>query len=134
MTHADIQQQRMLEQLHRASDQTVAFAELRDSGIDFPAAVVSELQLNGYAIDRAYERGRLVGVRLVKPEPPSTPAPSTAVAAAITSGARPTPPSTTRPRPPERLAHPAGVPDPIAPRDRRKFATELPGLAASALP
>ena len=74
MTHADIQQQRMLEQLHRAGDQPVAFAELRDSGIDFPAAVVSELQLNGYAIDRAYERGRLVGVRLVKPEPPSTPA------------------------------------------------------------
>ena len=74
MTLADTQQQRMLEQLHRAGDQPVAFAELRASGIDFPAAVVSELQLNGYAIDRVYERGRLVGVRLLKPEPREIPA------------------------------------------------------------
>jgi hypothetical protein len=73
MTLADTQQQRMLEQLRRAGDQPVAFAELRSGGIDFPAAVVSELQLNGYAIDRVYERGRLVGVRLLKPEPPYTP-------------------------------------------------------------
>jgi hypothetical protein len=55
-----------LERLRRAGDQPVAFAELRASGVDFPAAVVSELQLNGYAIDRVYERGRLVGVRLLK--------------------------------------------------------------------
>jgi len=34
---------------------------------------VSELQLNGYAIERAYERGRLVGVRLLKPDPPTHP-------------------------------------------------------------
>ena len=74
MTLADTQQQRMLERLRRAGDQPVAFAELRAGGIDFPALVVSELQLNGYAIDRVYERGRLVGVRLFKPEPPYTPA------------------------------------------------------------
>lgn len=64
----------MLEQLRRAGDQPVAFPELRAGGIDFPAAVVSELQLNGYAIDRVYERGRLVGVRLLEPEPPYRPA------------------------------------------------------------
>ncbi|HME04949.1 MAG TPA: hypothetical protein VKG38_18145, partial [Solirubrobacteraceae bacterium] len=64
----DTQQQRMLERLRRAGDQPVAFAELRAAGIDFPAAVVSELQLNGYAIDRVYDRGRLVGVRLLEPE------------------------------------------------------------------
>ena len=52
MTLADTQQQRMLERLRRAGDQPVAFAELRAGGIDFPAAVVSELQLNGYAIER----------------------------------------------------------------------------------
>ncbi len=74
MTLADTQQQRMLERLRRAGDQPVTFAELRASGIDFPAVVVSELQLNGYAIDRAYDCGRLVGVRLLKPEPPYTPA------------------------------------------------------------
>ncbi len=74
MALADTQQQRLLERLRRAGDQPVAFAELRASGIDFPATVVSELQLNGYAIDRVHERGRLVGVRLLKPEPPHMPA------------------------------------------------------------
>ncbi len=72
-TLADAQQQRMLERLRRAGDQPVAFAELHASGVDFPAAVVSELQLNGYAIDRVYDHRRLVGVRLLKPEPPDTP-------------------------------------------------------------
>jgi hypothetical protein len=43
-------------------------------GIDFPAAVVSELELLGYGIDRVYEHGRMVGVRLLGPEPPDTPA------------------------------------------------------------
>jgi hypothetical protein len=69
MTLADTQQQRMLERLRQAGDQPVAFAELRAAGIDFPAAVASELQLNGYAIERVYDRGRLVGVRLLEPEP-----------------------------------------------------------------
>jgi hypothetical protein len=45
----------------------VALTELRSSGIDFPATVVSELELNGFAIDRVYDRGRLVGVRLREP-------------------------------------------------------------------
>ncbi len=74
ITLADTQQQRMLERLLGAGDQPVAFAELHASGIDFPAAVVSELQLNGYAIDRVYDRGRLIGVRLLKPGPRDTPA------------------------------------------------------------
>jgi hypothetical protein len=44
-------------------------------GIDFPAAVVSELELNGYVIERVYDHGRLVGVRLLgvrllHPDPP----------------------------------------------------------------
>ena len=38
------------------------FAELHACGIDFPAAVVSELELHGYAIERVYNRGRLIGV------------------------------------------------------------------------
>jgi len=74
MTLSDTQQQRLLERLRQAGDQPVAFGELHASGIDFPATVVSELQLNGWAIDRVYDCGRLVGVRLLKPEPTYTPA------------------------------------------------------------
>jgi hypothetical protein len=73
MTVADTQQQRMLERLRLAGGRPVSFAELRGGGIDFPAAVVSELELSGYQIDRVYEHGRLVGVRLVGPEPPEAP-------------------------------------------------------------
>ena len=52
MTLADAQQQLLLERLRQAGDQPVAFAELHAGGIDFPAAVVAELELNGY-VDRA---------------------------------------------------------------------------------
>ena len=70
MTPADAQQQRLLERLRDAGDQPVAFAEQQASGIPFPAAVVSELELNGYEIERVYDHGRMVGVRLLQPEPP----------------------------------------------------------------
>ena len=73
MTLADSQQQRMLERLRRAGDQPVAFDELHAGGIDFPAAIVAELELNGYVIERVYDHGRLVGVRLLDPEPRDTP-------------------------------------------------------------
>jgi hypothetical protein len=75
MSFADAQQQRLLEALHRAGDQPVAFGELHADGIAFPAAVVSELELNGYLIERVYEHGRLLGVRLLQPEPSDTPTP-----------------------------------------------------------
>jgi hypothetical protein len=70
----DAQQQRLLDRLRQAGDEPVAFAELHGAGIDFPAAVVSELELNGYVIERVYDHARLVGVRLLRPEPPDTPA------------------------------------------------------------
>jgi hypothetical protein len=72
MTLADTQQQRLLERLRQAGNQPVAFTELHASGIDFPAAVVSELELHGYSIERVYDHGRLVGVRLLHPEHPDT--------------------------------------------------------------
>ena len=75
MTLADAQQQRLLERLREAGDEAVAFAELHASGIAFPAAVVAELELNGYAIERVYDHGRLIGVRLLQPEPPGPSAP-----------------------------------------------------------
>jgi hypothetical protein len=67
MTPPDAQQEQLLEQLRQAGDEAVPFAELRAAGITFPAAVVSELELNGYVIRRGYEHGGLVGVRLLEP-------------------------------------------------------------------
>jgi len=42
------------------------------AGLDAPAAVISELELNGHAIERVYEHGRLVGLRLIEPEAVNT--------------------------------------------------------------
>ena len=67
---ADPQQQRLLELLRQAGEQPV-FAELHAGGIAFPAAVVGELELNGYRIERVHDHGRLLGVRLLQPEPPN---------------------------------------------------------------
>jgi hypothetical protein len=72
MTLADTQQRWLLERLRKAGDQPVAFAELHGGGIDYPAAVVSELELHGYVIERVYDHGRFVGVRLPHPEPRDT--------------------------------------------------------------
>jgi hypothetical protein len=69
MTLGDVQQQRLLQRLRQAGEQPVTFVELRAGGVDFPAAVVSELELNGYVIERVREHGRPVGVRLLYPEP-----------------------------------------------------------------
>jgi hypothetical protein len=74
MLLVDAQQQRLLERLQDADGEPVAFAELHSSGIAFPAAVVAELELNGYAIERAQDHGRLIGVRLLRSDPPDTPA------------------------------------------------------------
>jgi hypothetical protein len=74
MTLADAQQQRLLARLREAGEQPVGFAELHAGGIDFPAAAVSELELGGFAIERVFDHGRMVGVRLLGPEPPEAPA------------------------------------------------------------
>jgi hypothetical protein len=44
---AETQQLRMLERLRRTGEQPVTLAELRAGGIDFPAVVLSELEING---------------------------------------------------------------------------------------
>jgi hypothetical protein len=67
VTLADAQQQRLLERLRQAGDQPVAFAELHAGGIDFPAAVVSELELNGYVIERVYDHGSLCACSIQNP-------------------------------------------------------------------
>jgi hypothetical protein len=69
MTPADAQQQRLLERLRPAGDQPVAFADLHAGGIAVPAAVVSELELNGYVIARVRLGGGLGLCRAVACEP-----------------------------------------------------------------
>ncbi len=68
------QQLRMLERLRSAGQQPVTLDELRAGGVDFPAVVLSELEINGYVIERVREHGRLIGVRLLESAPPDAPA------------------------------------------------------------
>jgi hypothetical protein len=74
MALADAQQQRLLELLREAAEERTPFAALHVGGISFPAAVISELELNGYPIERVYDHRRLVGVRLLDSEPGDPPA------------------------------------------------------------
>jgi hypothetical protein len=73
MALAETQQLRMLERLRRTGKEPVTLGELRHAGVDFPAVALSELELNGYAIERVYEHHRLIGVRLLRTEAPETP-------------------------------------------------------------
>ena len=57
MALADAQQQRLLELLREAAEEPTPFAELHAGGASFPAAVISEPQLNGYPIERVYDTG-----------------------------------------------------------------------------
>lgn len=68
----DTQQQRLLARL-RGTDVPVTLAELRASGIHFPAAVVSELQLSGYAFEHVRKQGWMVGIRLIESVPTVVP-------------------------------------------------------------
>jgi hypothetical protein len=75
MALAETQQLRMLERLRSAGQQPVTLDQLRAGGIDFPAVVIGELELNGYVIERVYEHGRQIGVRLLETEAPDPPPP-----------------------------------------------------------
>jgi hypothetical protein len=55
MALADAQQQRQLELLREVAEEPTPFAELHAGGVSFPAAVISELELNGYPIERVYD-------------------------------------------------------------------------------
>ncbi len=74
MALVETQQLRMIERLRRAGKQPVTIGELRAGGIDFPAVVLSELEINGYLIERLHEHGRLIGVRLLETDNPDAPA------------------------------------------------------------
>ncbi len=53
--------------------------QVRGGGIDFPAVVIGELELNGFVIERVHEQGKLLSARLVETRSPRsthhTPAP-----------------------------------------------------------
>ncbi len=49
-----------------AGDQPVTHGDLGAVGVDFPAVVLSELELNVYVIERVHEHCRLSGVRLLE--------------------------------------------------------------------
>ena len=70
MAPTETQQLRMLEQLRQAGTQPMTLDQLRAGGIDFPAVVIGELELNGFVIERVYENGNLLGVRLLEAEAP----------------------------------------------------------------
>ena len=73
MAPIETQQLRRLEQLRRAGKQPITLDQLRAGGIDFPAVVIGELELNGYVIERVHEQGKLHGVRLLETEAPDRP-------------------------------------------------------------
>ena len=54
----------VLRVLREAGARPVSLPELRERGIANPAAVIYELELAGYEIDRVHRHGRLLGVRL----------------------------------------------------------------------
>ncbi len=80
----DHQQSLLLSRLRRANGAPVSYGELRDAGIEFPASVVSELQLAGVPIEHCHADAlggrRGVGVRL---EPAAAEAEAVAPASAV---------------------------------------------------
>jgi hypothetical protein len=61
----DEQQALVLSALRSASGEPVSFSALRAAGVEFPASIVSELELSGVAIERCrIAGGREPGVRL----------------------------------------------------------------------
>ena len=63
-------QDTVLRVLRDAGDRPVSLVELRERGIGNPGAVIYELELAGYEIDRVHRHGRLLGVRLTGPPEP----------------------------------------------------------------
>src|SRR5438094_2336958 len=64
----DEQQAQLLDVLRRSGGKPVSYQQLRDAGVEYPASVVSELELAGLPLERVYEGSlsarRLLGVRL----------------------------------------------------------------------
>ena len=101
--------------LRRAGGEPVSYEELRETGIELPATVISELELAGVRIERCHHgirgRRRVVGVRLVMPE----------------AGPQPEPPPEPEPEPePEPAPGPEQSPSPDGGRARTVAAARMP--------
>jgi hypothetical protein len=70
VSQAKHRQETVVRILRDAGDRPVSLGELRERGIPNPGAVIYELELAGYAIDRVHRHGSLVGVRLGAGEQP----------------------------------------------------------------
>jgi biotin operon repressor len=66
-------QESLLKVLRDAGDRPVSLPELRERGIANPAAMIYELEIAGYEIDRVHRHGRLLGVRLGARDEPHSP-------------------------------------------------------------
>jgi biotin operon repressor len=71
---AQQRQETLLKALRDAGDRPLSLPELRERGIANPAAMIYELEIAGYEIDRVHSHGRLVGVRLGAHAEPHAPA------------------------------------------------------------
>ena len=69
MAPIETQQLWMLEQLRQPGRQPVTLDQLRAGGIDFPAVVIRELELNGYVIDRVYSMSSPPAFDCLRPKP-----------------------------------------------------------------
>jgi biotin operon repressor len=76
VTHnlAQQRQESLLKVLRDAGDRPVSLVELRERGVANPAAMIYELEIAGYEIDRVHRHGRLLGVRLGARADPYAPA------------------------------------------------------------
>lgn len=89
----DEQQTLVLNALRGAAGKPVSFSQLREAGVEFPASIVSELELAGVPIERC--RGASgASVRLVEAAaPPDEPVPAEPPAAKPPPARRPAPPT-----------------------------------------
>jgi hypothetical protein len=95
----DEQQALVLSALRNAAGTPVSFSELRAAGVEFPASIVSELELSGIAVERCRAAGgREPGVRLVTVAEPA-PALVSEPAPALVSEPAPAPIAKSAPAP-----------------------------------
>jgi hypothetical protein len=144
----DEQQALVLSALRSASGEPVSFSALRAAGVEFPASIVSELELSGVAIERCrIAGGREPGVRLAPAVEPVLADPGLAepglaepaAAAEPAAGATPSrrefavakpPPAAT----PSRHKPAVAKPPPAAAPSRHKPAVPKPAPAAAPSP
>lgn len=106
----------MLSALRRAAGEPVSFSELREAGVEFPASIVSELELAGIPIERCRGAGgRGAAVRLVPDAEASPESVATQVASPESVATQPV-----------SLAPPEPEPEPARPKPARTRAATPP--------